>query len=379
MKRDMEQLILRDAFKQEPDFCHAALMQAAYSVKEEKQVKRASFRTLIVAAIIIVSMTAVAFAAGQLMGWTDFFGSYSNVGVPQAAVNEMQVENGANCKVGPMTFTVKELMTDGHIVMSSVHIAPTDGSKALMCIDPGDVIGCNGENGRALAESLGIDPMTTYMDAARQLNLPLYLVRGILDVDPETIDGGMEDPLWNEDGSMTYFSMNFLKQVPAKDAIDHLPYLHTPVNGETFVAPFYLQVSKIDPTTGEETDIWVNRDQNETIAISGVVEEKTYQPEVVVNFAGFSFQHAHMQLHNTGAYSYIVFEADETATEEDAYVLYNMYVKDAQGNQLPEGMDLSTSVDASAWPRVIMTNLYGVDALPEGITLEMGEATVTAK
>ena len=379
MKRDMEQLILRDAFKQEPDFCHAALMQAAYSVKEEKQVKRASFRTLIVAAIIIVSMTAVAFAAGQLMGWTDFFGSYSNVGVPQAAVNEMQVENGANCKVGPMTFTVKELMTDGHIVMSSVHIAPTDGSKALMCIDPGDVIGCNGENGRALAESLGIDPMTTYMDAARQLNLPLYLVRGILDVDPETIDGGMEDPLWNEDGSMTYFSMNFLKQVPAKDAIDHLPYLHTPVNGETFVAPFYLQVSKIDPTTGEETDIWANRDQNETIAISGVVEEKTYQPEVVVNFAGFSFQHAHMQLHNTGAYSYIVFEADETATEEDAYVLYNMYVKDAQGNQLPEGMDLSTSVDASAWPRVIMTNLYGVDALPEGITLEMGEATVTAK
>ena len=379
MKRDMEQLNLRDAFKPEPDFCHAALMQAACSVKEEKQVKRASFRTLIVAAVIIVSMTAVAFAAGQLMGWTDFFGSYSNVGVPQAAVNEMQVENGANCKVGPMTFTVKELMTDGHIVMSSVHIAPTDGSKALMCIDPGDVIGCNGENGRALAESLGIDPMTTYMDAARQLNLPLYLVRGILDVDPETIDGGMEDPLWNEDGSMTYFSMNFLKQVPAKDAIDHLPYRHTPVNGETFVAPFYLQVSKIDPTTGEETDIWVNRDQNETIAISGVVEEKTYQPEVVVNFAGFSFQHAHMQLHNTGAYSYIVFEADETATEEDAYVLYNMYVKDAQGNQLPEGMDLSTSVDASAWPRVIMTNLYGVDALPEGITLEMGEATVTAK
>lgn len=379
MKRDMEQLNLRDAFKQEPDFCHAALMQAAYSVEEEKQVKRASFRTLIVAAIIIVSMTAVAFAAGQLMGWTDFFGPHSNVGVPQAAVNEMHVDNGASCKVGPMTFTVKELMTDGHIVMSSVHIAPTDSSKALMCIDPGDVIGCNGENGRALAESLGIDPMTTYMDAARQLNLPLYLVRGILDVDPETIDSGMEDPMWNEDGSMTYFSMNFLKQVPAKEAIDHLPYRHAPVNGESFVAPFYLQVSKINPATGEETDIWVNRDQSETIAISGVVEEKTYKPEAAVNFDGFTFQHAHMQLHSTGAYSYIVFEADETVTEEDAYTLYELFVEDAQGNLLPEGMDLSTSVDVSAWPRVILTNLYGVDALPESLTLEMGEATVTAK
>jgi len=151
------------------------------------------------------------------------------------------------------------------------------------------------------------------------------------------------------------------------------------VNGEAFVAPFYLRVSKIDPTTGEETDSWVNRDQNETIAISGVVDEKTYQPEAVVSFAGFSFQHAHMQLHSTGAYSYIVFEADETATEEDAYMLYDLHVKDTQGNQLPEGMDLSTFVDVSAWPRVILTNLYGVDALPEGITLEMGEATVTAK
>lgn len=379
MKRDMENLNLRDAFKQEPDFCHEALMQAAHSVEEEKQVKRASFRTLIVAAIIIVSMTAVAFAAGQLMGWTDFFGSYSNVGVPQAAVNEMHVENGANCEVGPMTFTVKELMTDGHIVMSSVHIAPTDGSKALICTDLGDVIGCNGENGQALAEKLGIDPMTTYMDAAQQLNLPLYLVRGILDVDAENLDSAMEDPMWNEDGSMTYFSMNFLKQIPAKEAIDNLPYRHTPVNGEDFVAPFYLQVSKINPATGEETDSWINRDQSETIAISGVVEEKTYQPEEVVNFDGFSFQHAHMQLHNTGAYSYIVFEADETATEEDAYTLYELYVKDAQGNLLPEGMDLSTSVDVSAWPRVILTNLHGVDALPESLTLEMGEVTVTAK
>lgn len=379
MKRNMEQLDLRDAFKQEPDFCHAALMQAACSVKEEKQVKRASFRTLMIAAIIIVLMTAVAFAAGQLLGWTDFFGSYSNVGVPQAAVNEMQVENGASCQVGPMTFTVKELMTDGHIVMSSVHIAPTDGSKVLMCSDPGDSVGCNGENGRAYAEKLGIDPTTTYMDAARQLSLPLYLVRGILDVDPETIDGGMEDPLWNEDGSMTYFSMNFLKPVPAGEAVDHLPYRHTPVSGTTLVAPFYLRVSRIDPATGEETDVWVNRDQSETIAVSGVVEEKTYQPEAAVNFAGFSFQHAHMQLHSTGAYCYLVFEADETVTEEDAYALYNLYVKDAQGNLLPEGMDLSTSVDVSAWPRVILTNLYGVDALPEGITLEMGEATADAK
>ena len=53
------------------------------------------------------------------------------------------------------------------------------------------ILGCNGENGRAYAEKLGLDHMTTWLDAAKQLNLPLYNVRGILDTVDDRYDGGM--------------------------------------------------------------------------------------------------------------------------------------------------------------------------------------------
>ena len=379
MKRDMEQLNLRDAFKQEPDFCHAALMQAAYSVKEEKEVKRASFRALIIAAIIIVSMTAVAFAAGQLMGWTDFHNIFSNADVPQAAKEEMQVANSVSWEVGPMTFTATELLNDGHIALSSIRIATTDGSKTLITSNPWNTVGMYGENAKGHAAQLGVDPETSCIEAAKQLNLPLYNVRGILDVDPETVDSLMEYPLWNEDGSMTYLSMTFLKQIPAKEAIDHLPYRHIPANGEKYVAPFFLRVAKVDPVSGEETESWVDRTQNATIAISGVVEEKAYYPEDKINFDGFEFQHAHMQRHATGAYTYLVFNADQSLTEEDAYNLHNLFVEDAQGNLLPEGMDMSASLDTTAWPQVILIDLYGLETLPESLILESNGITVTAR
>ena len=62
MKRDMDNLDLRAAFRPMPEECHAALMDAARSVKEEKEMKRASFRVVLIAAMIIMSMMAVAFA-----------------------------------------------------------------------------------------------------------------------------------------------------------------------------------------------------------------------------------------------------------------------------------------------------------------------------
>ena len=73
MKRDMENLNLRNAFKPTPDKCHNALMTAARSVKEEEPVKRATIRTILIAACIILATMAIAVAATNSFGWKDFF------------------------------------------------------------------------------------------------------------------------------------------------------------------------------------------------------------------------------------------------------------------------------------------------------------------
>jgi len=86
-----------------------------------------------------------------------------------------------------------------------------------------------------------------------------------------------------------------------------------------------------------------------------------------------------MQRHATGAYTYLVFNADQSLAEEDAYNLHNLFVEDAQGNLLPEGMDMSASIDTSAWPQVILIDLYGLETLPESLILESNGVTVTAK
>ena len=52
--------------------------------------------------------------------------------------------------------------------------------------------------------------------------------------------------------------------------------------------------------------------------------------------------------------------------------------KGVQGHLLPKGMDLTTHIDVSAWPRVMLTNLYGVGALPESLVQESDFPTVIA-
>lgn len=370
MKHELHTPDLRNALPPEPDFCHRALMQAAGSVKEDEPVKKNTFRALLIAALLIVTMITVAFAATRLMGWADFFGNSGHIGVPKAAVEEMQVETAQSWEVGPLTFTLKELMTDGHIVFSSVHIAITDGSPALLCIDPYDVLGCNGENGRAYAEKLGLDHMTTWLDAAKQLNLPLYNVRGILDMVDDRYDGGMEDPMWNEDGSMTYCSMLFFKNTEAKDAQDHQPFRHSAVTETELPVNFFLRAAALDTATGEETEHWINRDQTATVAVSSLLAERTYLPREESSFSGFRLDYVHAQQYATGAYLYTGFTADETLTPDDAYMFYEcLTYQDEQGNTLPGGMDMSAQLDTSAWPQVVLIELYGVETLPERIRL----------
>ncbi|MDD6050126.1 MAG: hypothetical protein PUC00_02465, partial [Clostridiales bacterium] len=63
MKKPQDDLDLRLAFRDEPERCHRALMDAACSVKEEKQTMRKhSMRTMLIAAIVALSMMTTALA-----------------------------------------------------------------------------------------------------------------------------------------------------------------------------------------------------------------------------------------------------------------------------------------------------------------------------
>ncbi len=358
MKRDIENLDFRAAFRPVPEACRAALMDAARSVKEERKMKRASLRVALIAAAIVVSMMAAALAAGHLMGWTDFLGDYSNVNIPQGAVEQMQVTEELSWQVGPMTFTVTELLTDGRIAVSSVNIRTTDGSPALMCWDPWDTIGCNGDNGKANAVRLGIDPTTTYIEAAKQLNLPLYTVRGILDVAAEYIGGeSMEDPMWNEDGSVTYFCMIDLADGAVR---------------ETLPTGLFLRVSRIDPASGEEAEKWVDREQTVLIPVCPVLEKRSYVPDRETIIAGQKLLKVDAVRYVTGAYLTLTWEMDAMLMPEKVWELYDLTLLDADGAPLPRGMNLSASMMVT----ITQEEMLGVESLPDVITLDNGTVLV---
>lgn len=363
MKRDMDKLNLRDAFSPEPEACHEALMRAACSVKEEQQVKRVSFRAILIAAILVILTSVAALAAGNMLGWTDFFQSRTNYGVPQAALDEMKVDESVRWEVGPLTFTLNELMADPQFAMSSIHISTTDGAKALLTGEPYDCIGASGKEGDAMAASLGVSPDMTWIEAAEQLNLPLYSVRAILEISGEyAVGDAMEYTMWNDDGSVTYLSQPSLIDAPT---------------GELPVA-FFLRVAQIDPTTEDETDKWIDREQTATVAIGELLEEKTMNPAAHADFAGFELQEVQLQRYITGVYLKATFTAAADMTEEDAYKLYEMKICDQRGNPLPHGMSMTGSIDTSAWPQIVWTDMIGVEAIPESIMLALPQ-TITVK
>ena len=68
MKRDLDDLSLRGAFRAEPERCHRALMDAACSVREERQtMKRFSCKTIVIAVLVALSMLTTAFAAASFL------------------------------------------------------------------------------------------------------------------------------------------------------------------------------------------------------------------------------------------------------------------------------------------------------------------------
>ena len=357
MKRNLDELDIRSAFAQEPKACHDALMNAAFSVKEEKTVKKASFRVALVVALIIVATMTVAVAAGNLLGFVDFFGGQYGTTVPETAQRVMNEEwNKHEFVLGEVTFTTKELFCDGHIAMASTVISMPDGSDALICAEPYDAVGATGENGEQAAKRLGVEPGMTWIEAAKKLNRKLYAVRAILEV-PAEIDSGcaMEDFLYNEDGSVTYFSM---------------PELNGKATGETVDMQMFLRVAEIDLDAETETTVLKER-KPLSIFLEAPIEEHVYACNGDFIADGYKLESIKAELSGAGLYLYSTFIAPDGVTEADVYERDFPLWLDLEEKALPSGINLSASVDTQNLPKITYMQMLSVNAIPEKMIMQV--------
>lgn len=357
MKRNLDELDIRSAFAQEPKACHDALMNAAFSVKEEKTVKKASFRVALVVALIIVATMTVAVAAGNLLGFADFFGGQYGTTVPETAQRVMNEEwNKHEFALGEVVFTTQELFCDGHIAMASTVISMPDGSDALICAEPYDAVGATGENGEQAAKRLGVEPGMTWIEAAKKLNRKLYAVRAILEV-PAEIDSGcaMEDFLYNEDGSVTYFSM---------------PELNGKATGETVDMQMFLRVAEIDLNAETETTVLKER-KPLSIFLEAPIEEHVYACNGDFIADGYKLESIKAELSGAGLYLYSTFIAPDGVTEADVYERDFPLWLDLEEKALPSGINLSASVDTQNLPKITYMQMLSVNAIPEKMIMQV--------
>ena len=312
MKRDMENLNLRDSFKPTPDKCHDALMTAARSVKEEEKIMNSTEEQTFI--------------------------------------------------LGPVSFTVQSLYTDGQEAWASTLITAADGSSALVCGDysPESSLGSNGENGEALARKLGLDPETTWLNAARQLNCPLYWAHANLHSrEPYDIGGGMMDSLYDDQGRLVYFSM---KEIYTPDGCpDPLPM------------ELWLQVYEIDPETGDVKDI-ADSQEDILVPMSLSADAVTYHVQEDYTAFGLRLDSVRAEKTASGMYIYTDFTARDGMTEDEflEVQLYPVWL-DENGEEYPEGMNMSYEINMDHWPRVSITSQIAADSVPDRIWLRLAD------
>lgn len=318
------------------------------------KVKRKISATVILVAALL-TITVVALAAGSLIfGWVDFYKDGYNVDVPDAARQVMTNTDQDTITLGPVTFTVREKYCDPWTALTSTVVTLNDDSNALLTgEDPFDPIGANGENGKAVAQRLGVDPMTTWAEAAKKLNLKLYSVRARLEV-PEELSYGeiMGDVMFNEDGSITYFCM---------------PLLNGTAKGESVDCQIHLRVLEVNVDDPENQPEAQRITQQIRIPLQMPSETHTYEVTQEYPSAGLTLTGVRAELTPAGIYLFAELTARDGMTLDDfaengqwAPVLYS-----AEGERYGGGLNLSVYEDTEHWPQLTLMRLHSMDSIPD--------------
>lgn len=364
MKRDMDNLKLRDAFGSMPEETRDALMTAARSVKEEEPVKRATIRTVCIAVCVIVATMAVAMAAGQIFGWNDFFSKDYGADIPKTAQEIMAASEPVSWQEGDVIFTVRERYSDPKLAVISVEARLADGVKGILAADDfTEAIGAYGENSQAVAKRLGVEPSMTWVEAAKELNMPLYSVLATLEI-PSEFWGSEEygDPMFNEDGSLTYFS---------------LQPLNGQITDEEMKAQVYLRTKLVNP---EDADDDTNSKEDYvdlTIHMEKAIATAEYIiPADTKVLDAFRIDSIRVELLPSGLHFTTSLTALKGATQEQAQDDLRLNIVKENGEDYPTGITLTGGfANLDTWPQITYAQMVTSDQIPDTIHLVFPDAS----
>lgn len=340
------------------------------SAKEEEPVKKFTVSTALIVVLIVIATLTTALAASALLGWTDFY----SFEIPKTAQEILNATEPKDYQVGPITFTVNELLTDGHIALCSATSHVTDGSSAVLSEEVYDAVGANGDNGEALAQKWNLSPDTRWIDAAHIMNLPFYRVSISVNVPEECHDGeDMGDAMWDEKGNCVSYYMAALNSLQV---------------GETLPIKLHFQVWQYDPQSIEPQSIFEDvvdeakemsywEDTFEiTLTVSAPIAEKTYMPEQPYDFEnGLTLNSVTAQQTVAGAYVVGQFTLRDGFNFNDAYS-GELDFLDATGEEIPWGMAESGIIEYDQLPKVEWGAMLNLEVLPEEMVVSLDETTV---
>lgn len=340
------------------------------SAKEEEPVKKFTVSTALIVVLIVIATLTTALAASVLLGWTDFY----SFEIPKTAQEILNATEPKHYQVGPITFTVNELLTDGHIALCSATSHVTDGSSAVLSEEVYDAVGANGDNGEALAQKWNLSPDTRWIDAAHIMNLPFYRVSISVNVPEECHDGeDMGDAMWDEKGNCVSYYMAALNSLQV---------------GETLPIKLHFQVWQYDPQSIEPQSIFEDvvdeakemsywEDTFEiTLTVPAPIAEKTYMPEQPYDFEnGLTLNSVTAQQTVAGAYVVGQFTLRDGFNFNDAYS-GELDFLDATGEEIPWGMAESGIIEYDQLPKVEWGAMLNLEVLPEEMVVSLDETTV---
>lgn len=340
------------------------------SAKEEEPVKKFAVSTALIVVLIVIATLTTALAASALLGWTDFY----SFEIPKTAQEILNATEPKDYQVGPITFTVNELLTDGHIALCSATSHVTDGSSAVLSEEVYDAVGANGDNGEALAQKWNLSPDTRWIDAAHIMNLPFYRISISVNVPEECHDGeDMGDAMWDEKGNCVSYYMAALNSLQV---------------GETLPIKLHFQVWQYDPQSIEpqsifedvvdkakEMSYWADTFEI-TLTVPAPIAEKTYMPEQPYDFEnGLTLNSVTAQQTVAGAYVVGQFTLRDGFNFNDAYS-GELDFLDATGEEIPWGMAESGIIEYDQLPKVEWGAMLNLEVLPEEMVVSLDETTV---
>lgn len=340
------------------------------SAKEEEPVKKFAVSTALIVVLIVIATLTTALAASALLGWTDFY----SFEIPKTAQEILNATEPKDYQVGPITFTVNELLTDGHIALCSATSHVTDGSSAVLSEEVYDAVGANGDNGEALAQKWNLSPDTRWIDAAHIMNLPFYRISISVNVPEECHDSeDMGDAMWDEKGNCVSYYMAALNSLQV---------------GETLPIKLHFQVWQYDPQSIEPQSIFEDvvdkakemsywEDTFEiTLTVPAPIAEKTYMPEQPYDFEnGLTLNSVTAQQTVAGAYVVGQFTLRDGFNFNDAYS-GELDFLDATGEEIPWGMAESGIIEYDQLPKVEWGAMLNLEVLPEEMVVSLDETTV---